>query len=187
MPYVVAFAGKAGTGKTSMSRELASMLEAPVLSFGDVVRQEAAKKYGYPMEWTRTRKLHVLKNGMTVRETLQECGAALRKVDSLYVVKSVRKVLEETHEPFVLIDDVRMPDELEMIRAFPHVVVRMEPSAVWKPIAGNDVTETALDNENGWDMVLTLPLPREDGSFESLRPLALAVLDKVDSAVRPRL
>lgn len=57
---IIGFAGRIGTGKSTISRAIAERLEVPRVSFGDVVRSEASKR-----------------NLPEAREALQNLGDAL--------------------------------------------------------------------------------------------------------------
>ena len=109
------------------------MLDMP---FDDFNSQEVKQQY---LDWL----------GMTVREFLQKLGTAVRKeIDPDFWVKAL---FNTYHNGNVIIADVRFPNEAEAIKERGGKLIRIERPGAG---AGNHISETALDDYKGWDIVI---------------------------------
>lgn len=176
---IIAFRGRQGTGKSSMAHAAAQMLGIPTVhSFSMVIKRGAARYFGFEeaLCYTQNGKKEYLPNhGMTVREALCAYGAILRKQDPLGIVHGIDARLHEWFQkhpalPF-LVDDIRMPEELAWARKYPSLVIQAQANEDFHE-NGNDITETALDDDRDYDLVLQIPRLKADGSFSSLEPAA---------------
>lgn len=176
---IIAFRGRQGTGKSSMAKAVANMLGIPAVhSFSMVIKRGAANYFGFDEALCHTqegKKKYLPAHGMTVREALCAYGALLRKQDALGIVHAIDDSLHEWFEkhpalPFI-VDDIRMPEELEWARKYPSLVIHAQANADFHE-NGSDITETALDNNHDYDIVLQIPRLKADGSFSSLDPAA---------------
>jgi dephospho-CoA kinase len=117
-PTVVAFAGQMASGKTSLSTAVAAQLGWPRVSFGQYVRDQAARRG--------------LEQG---REALQELGASLIREQGWEAL--CRSVLEQAPEwrpgANVVVDGVRHVDAVTTLRRLVHPSTLLLVCLVAKP------------------------------------------------------
>lgn len=167
---IIGIAGKAGAGKDTTGRMLASLLSNPNLSWNmywdsDIAFQQQhfvvhyadlLKEIAAPMlnmlfdnfndQEVKQRYIDWL--GMTVREFLQKLGTGVRNaIDQEFWVKA----LFNTYTDNIIIADVRFPNEVEAIKERGGIVFRIERPGAG---AGNHVSETALDDYHGFDYII---------------------------------
>jgi cytidylate kinase len=97
-PQIIAFAGKRGSGKTTVSEGVAKVLNWPVASFGDYLRA-AAKRQGVS----------------DATENLQELGATLAKEPDRFCDAVLTFSKWEAGEPLV-VEGIRHQEILESLR-----------------------------------------------------------------------
>lgn len=208
---IIAFAGRIRTGKTSHARAVASEKlfweswggKPGIRSFAGAIKREAAENCGFSEElaWSQAGKDTLIYNQVTsrretVREAILDWVTRRRAEDSLAFVKVMRDEIEKhlgllseglAAGPFI-IDDVRMPEEVDMLAEYPAACIfKCLPGADWTPDANAcHPTETALDDWTGFPcqrdmkrlmenlhapsarMCLHLPKIRKDGTFAPL-------------------
>lgn len=160
---VIGLSGKIGCGKTTVAQMLVESLPGAVrMSFGDPVKRESAVIYGFPVELayledgkslefvlSAAGKALLGKDTATVREVLQYHGTQLRRAqDQHYWTNAMRQQIDAADAQYVVVDDVRFPDEADLIRAYPGgSLYRLDAYPGWKPgsYAGHE-SETALDD-----------------------------------------
>lgn len=138
MPKVVGFSGLAGSGKTTAAELLLNeaverRLKASKLSFAWALRQIC--KIAYP--WVPTHHfdgnkaqkespIEGMPNGITGRRILQHIGTeGFRAMHPETWVRLVEYQIESSQsEDLIVIDDVRFPNELEMLKRLGAVTVR---------------------------------------------------------------
>jgi hypothetical protein len=121
----VAFIGKSGTGKTTLSQMLSEHHGFEVTSIAAPIREIAVMAYGkfdkamkYPQQTLGLSRL------ITGRELLQEIGAALREMDSLFWMRiwlqRTRQGAEDgvVCESTFVVDDLRLDAERAFIKAW---------------------------------------------------------------------
>jgi hypothetical protein len=122
----VAFIGKAGTGKTTLSQMLSEHHGYEVLSIAAPIREVARMAYGkFSKEMRYPQQTLGLSRLISGRELLQEIGAALRDMDSLFRMRIwLRRTRTDgsefdlpTGEPWA-VDDVRLDAERAFILAW---------------------------------------------------------------------
>lgn len=154
---IIGFAGKMGSGKTTASNLLHGYYkmngtETRILSFANGVRDVVGLITGIPSsELKKTEiKNQKNKNGKTYGQILQEVGTELRKIVGEDVwVDYLQNIMKKTSESIVFIDDVRFPNEVEMIRKNEKGKVIKLIRAVDNPNETRDpnhISETALDD-----------------------------------------
>jgi len=125
---IIGFAGRAGTGKTTLACALAEVfgsLEkyACVRSFADPIREMVAELQIHVDTQTELLvKDSVIFNGVTVRTALQTLGTEWgRKVfgPDIWVacMRNEISMAEQAGVEYFIIDDVRFPNEVEMIQS----------------------------------------------------------------------
>ena len=159
---IIGLSGKIGTGKTTVaSMAVASGLADMRIAFGDVLKADAAKRFGFDVRLCYEAKgLHVLHQDlpggcMTVRGLLQWWGTDVcRAQDRYHWVKRMDEALGAYQVGCVVIDDVRFPEEAEWIRSRWGWLFRLEPYPGWASgIYGTHESETALESWEDWDAV----------------------------------
>jgi hypothetical protein len=121
----VAFIGRSGTGKTTLSQMLSEHHGFQVTSIASPIREIAVMAYGkfdkgmkYPQQTLGLSRL------ISGRELLQEIGAALREMDSLFWMRIWLQRTKHGAEDGVIgsmlfvVDDVRLDAERAFIRAW---------------------------------------------------------------------
>ena len=177
---IIAFSGKMGTGKTTISRFFVEEAErrgmkAELASLGTAVRSIAARKYGVPAELMLSQEGKasvydgILRNDIpdcprpcTVRVMMQKIAAAERREHPDFTVRELLRAYENflAEGRLLVIDDMRVPVEYEALKSAGAALVRMQPYPGWDR-QDNDVTETALDSGFLWDHVFELPYGRK--------------------------
>lgn len=191
MLKVVGLSGKIGCGKSTLANMLVEMFPvgmAVKTAYGDLLKHEAARAIGFPVEWcydqTKKANMHVAcahfpgtpRKVMSVRELLQWYGTDYRrKQDPEYWTNAMRKYLRKMANvtEYIIIDDVRFPNEAELVREFGGLLYRIEPHDRWQPgpHAGH-ASETALDDYPHWTGKLR-------PAFGGLDALAYDVFDNI--------
>lgn len=177
---LVAFSGKMGCGKTTLSEYLKKWMEENKFSpqillkpFGDAIKSEVSEYFGfdkglcYTQEGKRTeielRKFLMwypegYKAGdlVTVRKLMQLYAGFRRAQDPDYWLYAWRKQIELFPSPseerirVIIVDDVRMPNEVTLVRSYPHnILIRLRPYPGYEknyPEEDNDSTETSLND-----------------------------------------
>lgn len=163
---LIGLSGKIGVGKTVLARELCSRSEQSLrLSFAAALKQEAAARYGYDPLLNETtagkesmvRHRELVGGEASVRQILIAMGQERRAENPEYWcdrLAHVVGVLRGAGARMAVVDDVRFPNEVALIRRLGGMLVRVEPYDGWKPgPCAQDASETALDNGRGWDLV----------------------------------
>jgi adenylate kinase family enzyme len=129
-PFVLAFSGSIGSGKTTLSLSIAKALNWPYISFGNYVRTVA-----------------LLRGLGESREVLQEVGESLIQEGWKQFCKST--LAQATWEPgqFLVIDGIRHVEAVEMLR-----LLVMPSELLHIHIMVNDFTrKTRLDRRSPAD------------------------------------
>lgn len=167
--FVTGLSGKMGCGKTEIARELVSRFPqglAKRVSFGDPVKAEVSAAFEIPIDlfYTPEGKATPVfvrdypglpSECMNVRELLQWWGTDYRRAQNpRYWVEAMGRhllQLEQQGFRYVFIDDVRFPDEAELVLQKRGLLYRIQPYIGWEPgpHAGHS-SETALDDFEGF-------------------------------------
>lgn len=185
---VIGISGKIGVGKTALSLLLLDMLPGwQRASFGDLLKQEVAGKFGIPLEdcftdkyklvgLTTKREKAGLPRAMTVRELLQWYGTdVVRAKDKDYWVKAMKTAFQTMQGkiPGVIVDDVRFANEASLIKISGGLLVRLEayPGYAMPPEIAGHASETALDGYKRFDLVFA-----PEYGQEHLKAVAAAIV-----------
>lgn len=177
---IIGLSGKMGVGKSTIAEQLLSFYssKAVKLSFADLLKEEAAEKFQFPLEWCYSEKgkreaVYLSKDPMsreglplitTVRELLQWYGTdVIRKKDPDHWVKAMRQSIstaKKCGKSVIVIDDVRFPNEAYFIQDVGGFLVRIERGAD-RPMTATEVSaakshlsELAIDMFSGWDLLV---------------------------------
>lgn len=159
---ILAFAGKAGVGKTTLCSEILNLFPGRRVSFADPLRREVAEMLGVEERLVRSPMFkemcfRVGTKDLTGREILQWWGADIRRAaDPCYWTGRMASLLRHNGPELLLIDDVRFGPEAELVRSLGGILTKIEPHLEWKPgpNAGHE-SETALDDYTAWHHVLS--------------------------------
>ena len=106
----IAFAGKSGSGKTTMANFLVENFNFVKYSFAGAVKELAAELFDVHDK---------------DRTLLQSIGGKMRDIDSEVWIKYLIRKIESEDHPNVVIDDCRYLNEVEWLRDFGFVIVKL--------------------------------------------------------------
>lgn len=172
MTNIILFSGKAEAGKTTAARYLKENLihegySAKIISYSDYVKHTAMLLMGW--------------NGIKDefgRGVLQRWGTDIvRKRDPMFWVNTVKRLVDVSDDIFdyILIDDCRFPNEIEVWKDYQHITVRVENPNHLNALSEEQrkhPSETALDD---YEMDVTLSATN---AFELNNAVLLELLDK---------
>ena len=160
---LIGLSGKLGVGKSTIARNLVSRLNNwQIASFADLLKQEAAKLYGFDVRLAYTEQGKAtsipLPNGgsMSLRELLQWYGTdVVRAKNRDYWVQTMTQHLAVIRDKVagVVIDDVRFPNEAALVLRRKGLLVRIEPYPDYA-LTSRHASETALDGYKGFMLTL---------------------------------
>ena len=164
---VIGIAAKIGCGKSTLAQEIQKLkVSFNIRSLGTAVKREAALRYNFPVEWCydTAGKAQTIshsklpRENMTVRDVLQWHGTDYRRkqFSESYWTDVIHSTINNAPHSAFIIDDIRFPDEAEMVLSFPnHYLVQLYPYREWVsgPNAKHE-SEIALDNYEHFDHIL---------------------------------
>lgn len=167
---IIGIAGKAQAGKDTTAMMLQTLITNPnitwdmynsdiyyawghfIVHYADLLKEVSQEMLNMPFDNFNSQEVkqqYLDWLGMTVREFLQKLGTAVRKeIDPDFWVKAL---FNTYHDGNIIIADVRFPNEAEAIKERGGILIRIERPGAG---AGNHISETALDNYTGWDIVI---------------------------------
>lgn len=167
---IIGIAGKAQAGKDTTAGMLQVLLtnpditwnmyetdicfawDHPIVHYADLLKEVSQEMLDMPFDNFNSQEVkqqHIDWLGMTVREFLQKLGTAVRKeIDPDFWVKAL---FNTYHKGNVIIADVRFPNEAEAIKERGGILIRIERPGAG---AGEHVSETALDDYTGWNIII---------------------------------
>lgn len=173
-------------GKGAFSNALSKYLvdaghDVHCIGFADCLKQIAIQVYGLTWEQAWSGERHresgteVLCRDIcidgggyaTARQVLQYVGNLFRRDDPDVWVKSALKRGRATGADFVIVTDLRFPNELESMDYTVRVFGRPE-------FPDTDISETALDGYDGWTFEAV-----NSGDLHALDRVAMDVADKI--------
>ena len=118
---VIAFIGRQGSGKSFQSQRLVKERGFKKLSFADPLREIAFNVVGMDFEegmakYDELKRTEVI-NGLNFRNILENLGASVRKFDKDFWANALVVNIKNCPE-HIVIDDMRYPNEYEIVRAF---------------------------------------------------------------------
>jgi len=164
---IIGISGKIGTGKSALGGIIAEKINAKRLAFGDFLKNEVANEFNFDIGYCYSQPgkdtyiLHpsLPNGGMVVRQILQWYGQLKRNEDPTYWSRQMQEEvqkLKNNDTQYLVIDDVRYPDEARLVMVEDGLLIRLEPYLGWKPGEyAHHESETALDNWKWWDLVWT--------------------------------
>jgi len=180
---IIGLAGCIGTGKTTTALYIQDILVrghlhgdgVPVIrSFADGVKEKAAAMYNFPLAWAYTEKGKAEKltgcEHATVRQALQYVGTDLCRAEDPDVwVKALRVATAQDlrRKNFIILDDIRFPNECDFVLEHGGLLVHMKPYQGWTagPNAGH-ISENALEDYPHFTVTFA---PRMGGLKETAR------------------
>jgi hypothetical protein len=188
---IIGISGKIGTGKSEVAKILLEDLPRKTarLAFGDALKHDCADRFGFALAlcYSQEGKLEYiihpdLPGGcMQVRQILQWYGQKKRQEHPGYWVGRWSALLQglPADTEYVVVDDVRYPDEKAGVDGRDGLSVRLTPWPGWKPGPhAEHESETALDDTENriaeWDFKPTRAVDDLGKIAEFVRFLAVA-------------
>ena len=165
---IVALSGKQFSGKDTVAKILLEKLTSFTrVGIGDAIKIEYGKQKNLTFDEIETNKSQY-------REDLIELGNKGRAISPNYWLE---KIVELDFD--VIVPDMRVKDELEILKNAGALTIRVEASKKIRALRGefvkeDDPTETALDDVSDWDFVI-----RNDSSYDDLKVRALKLADEI--------
>ena len=147
MKNIIVISGKQYSGKDTLAKILLELMpQFKRIGIGDAIKIEYGKKMGLTFEEIEAQK-HLY------RADLIELGNWGRAQDDDYWLKNLADMDN------IIVPDVRVTHEVEFFKSQGAYLIRVESSVENRSKRGvlvgtNDITETALDLYNGWDIVV---------------------------------
>ena len=170
MIHLIGMSGRRGSGKDTVARLLQQMQPEriwQIRSFGDSIKAVCAALTGEDVApyHTQKGKAEMMPTFHRTRgEMLQQVGQALRVWEPLVWVDAFFAGLP--HDAFVLVPDVRFPNEANPIRARGGIMLRVEGDPLRQRGDGtrddNHPSEIALDDYAHFDATLSNTGSRDD-------------------------
>lgn len=156
---IVGLSGKIGCGKTWCANRLVELLpNARRMSFADALREEVAALLGVKLSLVhksafKGMSFRIGTRMLTGREVLQWWGTEIRRAaDPDYWVNQAYD-RAWAFSGIVIFDDVRMPNEAQMVQDAGGLLLRIDPYPGWQPGPNaSHISETAIDDYQGWDV-----------------------------------
>jgi len=171
-PYNVAFCGPAGGGKTTMAVALNAALNGKVLSFATHLKEEVAAAKGITVK-------ELNRNKAELRSELQEYGSLKREEDASYWIKHLDADMARAYGYGVrtfLVDDLRLPNEYEHLKALGFMIVRVHENPHYHP--HNEVS-ALHPAENYWqDFDVDLELPWIEPAIRNQRYMLESLVNR---------
>lgn len=170
---IIGIAGKAQAGKDTTARMIDFLRKYPkaswqtywesdipfdyednIVHFADLLKYVAEYMLSIPVYTMQSMKGKSMTfdwlDGMTGREFLQKLGTAVRnEVHPDFWTRAL--FIREKSNQNLIIPDVRFPNEAQIIKDHGGILIRIERPGAG---AGNHISEIALDDYRGWDIVI---------------------------------
>lgn len=121
MRKVIAFCGKAGSGKDYSAQRLFRTMGFKTVAYADALRDIAFEIIGVPFDigmkcYDRLKQTELI-NGLTFRNILENLGSGVRKYDKDFWARTVLKYIKETQDN-VAISDLRYSNEYFIVKEY---------------------------------------------------------------------
>lgn len=149
-PLKIAFAGKAGCGKSTVTKALVKDYGFTAFSFANKLKEICRSLFPEKMKKTKEQYRHIL----------QEFGDATRKIHQDVWIEIILRQIENSRMPRIVIDDMRFKNEFLLLRDYGFKLIYINRPSWMRAEHGYNVTdkhksETDLDNWlNRFDMML---------------------------------
>ena len=139
---------------TYWDSDLPLAFEDNIVHFADLLKYVAEHMLSVPVYTMQSMKGKSMTfdwlDGMTGREFLQKLGTAVRnEVHPDFWTRAL--FIRHKNNPNLIIPDVRFPNEAQIIKEHGGMLIRIERPGAG---AGNHISEIALDDYRGWDIVI---------------------------------
>lgn len=183
---IIGISGKIGTGKSTFADYLIEELgktKWKKRGFAMALKEETHQLFGIPINPTpkeKDKKINSVTEKLiykighippkykfkipptdkcTVRDILQWWGTDIRRTqDSEYWIKAMENYIKEIkNKKGLIIDDVRFPNEIDLIKKYNGTTIRINTYEGWKcdTEVANHASEIVLDNRTDWDYAFT--------------------------------
>lgn len=166
----IAIVGEAGSGKTTLAREIAKLTGGDVKSFADPLRGIVAHidpLVEHEMSWIdvieKLGYVEAKKQYPLVRQYLQRTGDAIRGAQPNFFVELMSDAICSTDE-HIIVDDVRFENEYERLRHHGFLVVKIVRGAEGLDLHESESWPRAFDRSH----ILVV----NSGDMESLKVTA---------------
>lgn len=152
---ILGLGGKAGSGKTTAARFLASY-GFKEIAFADSLKESASLLFGFNQEQTNGFLKEVIdpRLGKSPRMVMQQFGDACRQIWPEVFVSAVRRKLFGPYDR-VVVSDIRFFNEAEALSRLGAMLVRIErPGAGAQNGIESHASEYELDAWDGWSSVI---------------------------------
>lgn len=171
---IIGISGKAQAGKDTTAMMINFLREYPeaswnmywncdlpfeiedynIVHFADLLKDAAEVMLSLPrftMQGTHGKNMRFdWLDGITGRRFLQKLGTAVRnEIHPDFWTRAL--FIRHKNNPNLIIPDVRFPNEAKIVKNHGGILIRIERPGAG---AGDHISETALDNYKGWDIVI---------------------------------
>lgn len=169
---IIALSGKQFSGKDTVAKILLEKLSNFTrVGIGDAIKIEYGRQNGLTFE-------QIEENKAQHRPGLIELGDKGRAISPLYWLEKIIAL-----EYDVIIPDMRLPQELQILKDAGAITIRVEASREIRALRGtlvkeDDPTETSLDTITDWDFVIN-----NDSSYDDLKIRAYVLAKEIATLV----
>ncbi len=154
----IGIAGRSGAGKDTLAERLVTRHQFVRVAIADPLKELTGRAFDLDREqlWGADRNVVDARWELTPRQLYQKLGDALRGCHPEALTRLWLRAVE-SHRflgHHVVTPDIRLPAELDAVRAVGGILWRVERPAQPLPPGGLHWTETALDTRTDWDACL---------------------------------
>ena len=185
MYSVIGLGHKAQVGKDTAAEYLEGRHPGVVkrVGFADKLKQITMDLFGLSYEQCygskEVKETVDPRYGKSPRQIMQEVGEKMREIYEDIWVDTVFNTtippLEESGYDFFVISDVRYPNEGDRVHHFEGTVVRVDREAGGTSVGADHLSETAMDDYEGWDFIID-----NNGTFEEYYAKVSGLVEEID-------